>query len=210
MELPGGGFASQAINIGGSIGLTAFEASLQAEAAKDARDWQNLMSSTAYQRSMLDMKLAGLNPMLAYQQGGASTPPGAVARVPDLHKAAGTALAASRLGQEKKNMRATESKTKQEEKTSKKMEDKIGVEKLLLDLTLPEAEQTAKTFAGPAGPGLALGNAARTQTSTAFGFATAIKSFMEDAGFISHDREPRNQIMDTGTSSRKRYERNKK
>lgn len=50
-----------------------------AEEAVKNRDWQQMMSSTAYQRSMDDMRKAGLNPILAYSQGGASTPGGGAA-----------------------------------------------------------------------------------------------------------------------------------
>lgn len=65
-----------------------------AEAAKN-RQWQQEMSSTAYQRAMADMRAAGLNPILAYQQGGASTPNGSYASIGSSRMDAPSSSAAS-------------------------------------------------------------------------------------------------------------------
>lgn len=49
--------------------------------AREQQNFQERMANTSYQRAMKDMEAANLNPMLAFSQGGASTPTGAMATV---------------------------------------------------------------------------------------------------------------------------------
>lgn len=64
------------------------------------RRFQERMSSTAYQRAVEDLRRAGLNPALAYSQGGASTPSGSLVQ-PGRHISEGV-TSALRLRMEKK------------------------------------------------------------------------------------------------------------
>lgn len=65
--------------IGGGMGLMGQAMANQETSASTAKQmaFQERMSNTQYQRSMADMRAAGLNPILAYKQGGAGTPSGA-------------------------------------------------------------------------------------------------------------------------------------
>lgn len=71
------------------------------DSAREQMSFQERMSNTQYQRAMKDMAEAGLNPILAYSQGGAGTPSGSSSRFEDtLGKGVGTALESRRQRRE--------------------------------------------------------------------------------------------------------------
>lgn len=70
---------------------SAFNAS---EAQKN-REWQEYMSNTSYQRAVKDLRAAGLNPILAYNHGGASSGSGATASIGTLSGSQGSGYTAN-------------------------------------------------------------------------------------------------------------------
>lgn len=79
-----GSIAGGLISSAGAANNNSQMMQFNAQEAQRNREWQERMSNTAYQRGMADMRAAGLNPILAYSQGGASSPGGNGAHVSSL------------------------------------------------------------------------------------------------------------------------------
>ena len=109
-------------------------------AADDDRRFQERISNTAIQRKMADAKAAGVNPILAVTEGGASSPGGSTAQTLKANTMQEDPTAAFRNLLELKNIKAATEKTNAEKKSQELYNE-------ITEKTMPDIINSTKTTA---------------------------------------------------------------
>lgn len=163
------GFGAGAAGIGAAGGIigSAISAAFAAKQAKLQRAFQKEMYQNRYQYTMDDMRSAGLNPILAYQQGVGNPGAGSMAGVPDfgssMAKGASAGLGAYKAASEK---RAIDQGTATAEALGKKHDSERAINEARLPYeaalgdffsNMPEAAQLQKILGLVGGAGGLLG-----------------------------------------------------